>query len=39
VARYRSILGTGRRVTGRGEVGHSFLYALSMTDESGPLDL
>jgi hypothetical protein len=39
VERYRSILGSGRRVTVRGEVSRSTLLALSITDASGPLDL
>lgn len=39
VERYRSILGAGRRVTVRGEMGRSFLRALWIADASGPLDL
>jgi hypothetical protein len=39
VARYREILGSGRRVTVRGELGHDYIHAFSITDESGPLDI
>jgi hypothetical protein len=40
VARYRSVLGAGRRVTIRGEVADSsFLRGIAIADADGPLDL
>ena len=38
VDRYRSVLGDGRRVTVRGEMGHSALLALSIRDAHGELE-
>lgn len=39
LARHRSILGSGRRVVVLGEVSHGALYAISIADASGPLDM
>lgn len=38
-ARYRAILGSGRRVVVRGEIAYGGLHALSIADASGPLDM